>query len=100
MNQTLTKCHSFLFFPSLMHFRYYACLCGHEDVVEFLLQNGKNYSCLAFIWEFHCLDYGTVKKFSLFLSLVAFSLIFFNHFERFFHACGFAKLFLALLVLP
>ena len=22
-------------------FRYYACLCGHEALVEFLLQNGK-----------------------------------------------------------
>ena len=26
-------------------FRYYACLCGHENLVEYLLQKG-NYCCL------------------------------------------------------
>lgn len=30
-------CVNFLFVP----FRYYACLCGHHELVEFLLQNGE-----------------------------------------------------------
>lgn len=29
------------YFSVSFKFRYYACLCGHEALVEFLLQNGK-----------------------------------------------------------
>lgn len=34
-------CHIYCFNFLFVSFRYYACLCGHHELVEFLLQNGE-----------------------------------------------------------
>lgn len=43
-------------FLSLIIVRYYACLCGHEELVRYLLANGEqkhppNYGCSIFLWS-------------------------------------------------
>ena len=37
----LMKCHMYCLNFLVVSFRYYACLCGHRELVEFLLQNGE-----------------------------------------------------------
>lgn len=34
-------CHIYCLNFLVVSFRYYACLCGHHELVEFLLQNGE-----------------------------------------------------------